>query len=167
MISGLLAILLTIAALAFIFGGPSAAGRVMASPFQLFGWVLRGLLGAAGRGASGAVRDAHRYGMRHHPRTTLKVYGWIAAVVAGAVILLFLAGCSSLKPDTVRWGTVQTEGHLTPRDAIVPKQELVSGFSFSWGRGGATSFPAGTVSGYQVSPDGKVSRRHEQFGGGR
>lgn len=79
----LLALLITIAGIAFIFGGPKAAGRVLASPWSLFGWVLRSGLTALGRALVRVVSDAHNELYRRWPLQTV-----IAEVVLGAALLL-------------------------------------------------------------------------------
>lgn len=82
MLGGLLATLLVIAGLAFIIGGPNAAGKVMASPFSLLGWIVRGVLGAFGKAVARIFQDAHRFFFRRWPGYTLGFYGALVLLVA-------------------------------------------------------------------------------------
>lgn len=84
-IQGLLAILLVVAGMAFIFGEPGAAGSVMRSPFRLFGWMLRRILVAAGRGFRRIITDAHNYCYNRWP-------GWTLAFYGVCVLVLFIIG---------------------------------------------------------------------------
>lgn len=101
-IGGLLAILLLIAGVAFIFGGPQAAGRVLASPFRLFGWafrrilrlgrrMIRAILRAIRRRIAALVRRGHRYFYRRWPVWTIAVEGLLIAIpVVTLLILIWL-----------------------------------------------------------------------------
>ena len=91
--SNLLAIWITVAVIAAVFGGRQGGYRVVAAPFRIGGWVARGLLGAAGhgvwailaavgRGFAQLLADAHRH-----------LYGrWPGATLLGYTILLLIAG---------------------------------------------------------------------------
>lgn len=83
MLGDLLAILLVVAFLAFIFGGGKAAGAVLASPFNLFGYIFRGVAGAAGRGLVRVVTDLHNTFYTRWPIQTV-----VTEVVLILIVLL-------------------------------------------------------------------------------
>lgn len=164
MLGGILGILIAVAALLVILGQKAAAGKVISSPFTLFGWVFRGLLGASGRGTRQLIRDTYRQCLHRWPGRTLAVcWGGVAMAILLLILAVLSAGCgitSGIRTETVEWGKVTMQGNLTPTDAKVPKQEWTSpGIWRSWGRGAATSCPTGTIMGPQIPPvDGKVYR---------
>ncbi len=88
----LLALWLTVVALAFLIGilagRPQIAGEVFVAPFRFFGWMLRGIFSASGRAAGSVVRDAHRYFYGRWPGWTLVFYGsvFFALFVIGIIV---------------------------------------------------------------------------------
>ena len=90
----LIALWLLIAIGAAAVGGRGSASKVFADPFRFSGWILRGILGAAGQGARTViatlwrgfvqlVADAHRHIYGRWPGATLLGYSLVffAAVV--------------------------------------------------------------------------------------
>ena len=90
----LIALWLLIAIGAAAVMGRGGAGKVLAAPFRFGGWILRGILGAAGQGARTVIAtlwrgfiqllaDAHRHIYGRWPGATLLGYSLVffAAVV--------------------------------------------------------------------------------------
>ena len=93
---GLLAVWTVLAMIAGMFGGRRATHQVLAAPFRLGGWMLRGVLGALGhgvwaiisaigRGIVQLLADIHRHLYGRWPGTTLLAYA-ILLLVAGLYI---------------------------------------------------------------------------------
>lgn len=159
----LLGLFLAVAALALIFGGPQAAGKVLASPFSFFGWALRGTLGATGRGIGRVISDAHRYFYRRWPGRTIAVYAGLLGLL---MLLGLLSGCgATLATETTGRG-FYTEGQITSPEQYVPPREVVTGgLSVTVGGGGIFSGGTGSVRGPRVE-NGKIDVLHrEPFGG--
>lgn len=83
-----------------------------------------------------------------------------------ALILGFIlggvGGCTSFFPDgtkpaAVGWGEIRTYGKPTPRDTVVPKEEVWTGVGVYFGGGGVSSGGVSkTPVGWGVGSDGKV-----------
>lgn len=93
-LSSLIGIWLFITIAAAAVGGKGVAGKVLSAPFRLGGWMLRGMLSAAGKGAQTVVAtlwrglvhviaDAHHYLYGHWPGAILLCYtlAFFAAVL--------------------------------------------------------------------------------------
>ena len=93
-LGSLIGLWLFVAMFAAAFGSRGLASKVMAGPFHFMGWIMRGLLGAAGQGARAIVAqlwragvvlvsDAHRYCYGYWPGSTLLVYAglFLSAII--------------------------------------------------------------------------------------
>ncbi len=146
------AIALVVAGLAFIFAGPQGAARVLGSPFALFGWLMRGILSAVGRGLSRVIADSHRYFYRRWPGRTIGFYFTVAALL----ILLLTAGCTASLD--FRFQVERTsQGSRTPSDVKVEKPEFFSSQTITLGQGvWQSGGVSGTFRGWGQRSDGKV-----------
>ena len=97
-LGSLLGLWIFIAIVAALIGGRAAASNVLAAPFRLCGWVLRGILSATGRGTQRILADvwrgftrlvahAHSYCYGRWPGATL--LGYAVAIVA-TVLYIYL-----------------------------------------------------------------------------
>ena len=154
MVTGILGILIVAAAFLLVLGQKAAAGKVISSPFTLFGQIFMGLLGASGRGLMRLVGDTYRQCLKRWPGKTLAVcWGGLAMAILLLILGIALGGCVALREVKLDGPSVKFHsiGHPTPRDQHVPKQEFVSpGVSWSWGREASTSCSTGTVMGPQI-----------------
>lgn len=83
----ILTLLLVVAVVAAFLGGRKAGLAVLASPFALFGWMAKGILGACGKGAAKWIGDLHRYGYRRRPGLTLLLEAWFIFAILLAIIV--------------------------------------------------------------------------------
>lgn len=91
-LSGLIGFWLFIAIGAAAVGGRGAAGKVLAAPFRFTGWVLRGILGAAGQGARTVIATLWRGFVQLLADAHRHLYGrWPGATLIGYTLVLFTA----------------------------------------------------------------------------
>ena len=95
----LIALWLFVAIGAAAVGGRGSVSKVFAAPFRFGGWILRGILGAAGQGARTVIAalwrgfvqllaDAHRHIYGRWPGATL--FGYVLVISAAVVYIYYL-----------------------------------------------------------------------------